>query len=372
MLFLWSVLGLVLTSSILLPSAEENDDEDQNEQNDGYDTGEQDAYAGTAALLDLDAGDAQPNSYMLSDGSDYDSDETPQPEEPDFQGQMGDDGTPDFQSSTGEILGTAQNDTLEGTQVNIYGFGGDDEIVHHSSNIVVGPAPQEIEAGHGDDHVTARNGHVSVSGGDGNDTVIVGANSVVYGGDGHDTLRSMGADVETLGGLGDDTIAASIDLQPLQTSPGSENGFGFEAADTYRVDLSGGDGKDIFELELTLNSVQGEGGMPVVATVEDYDAASDFAIIKLGTNAESEGYFPVWFETLYQDTPPELRPQLNGGTEDHELSFERFEVTQDGSHTDIVLKGSGSLDGVAIEQEFCVRFLNCKPTDLEDIVIVEV
>lgn len=155
-----------------------------------------------------------------------------------FGGNDEDDEAPD-------VIGTAGNDTLNGTE-----------------------AGEKIMAGAGDDGIAAWSGDDTVNGEEGNDFVLGEMGDDLIFGDAGDDLADGGAGNDTIWlGEGDDIIADdTLVLDPE---------FNTGAAGDDRI--SGGDGNDFLIDWQGSDSLNGELGRDTVVSVDDYgtDHAAD-------------------------------------------------------------------------------------------------
>jgi|GEM_PF-1611032 len=157
-----------------------------------------------------------------------------------LNGGLGNDSIHNF-SNHATLIGESGNDSLgnSGTNVEIISGDGNDTIHNIGSSTYIYSGAEE-------DYISTSNAStVTVDGGTGNDTILVGANNngLVYGGAGDDSIYIYAntSNVTVNGGSGNDTIGLSSQAAAfVQFSPGNGNDvvYGFNENDTLIIDDS--------------------------------------------------------------------------------------------------------------------------------------
>ncbi len=136
-------------------------------------------------------------------------------------------GPPEPAPGPGDIVGTADADTLTGTPGNdrIFGLGGNDQIDGAGGNDVIfgGPGDDQLTGGEGNDSVCGGIGNDFLAGSGGNDNLSGGAgNDNLSGGDGDDSLFGDAGNDRLTGSGGTNTNDGGPDNdQCLNPSPGT-------------------------------------------------------------------------------------------------------------------------------------------------------
>lgn len=138
-----------------------------------------------------------------------------------------------FFTGSGPIMGSAGDDTLNGSKGNDFITGG-----HGNDTIDGGRGNDVIIGGEGDDSMYGGAGNDDMSGNIGDDRL--------YGGTGNDTMDGGRDDDTLMGGIGNDQLYGGTGNDSLSGGDGNDRllgGFGDNAGDDT---LTGGDGNDIF------------------------------------------------------------------------------------------------------------------------------
>jgi 2',3'-cyclic-nucleotide 2'-phosphodiesterase / 3'-nucleotidase / 5'-nucleotidase len=155
-------------------------------------------------------------------------------------------------NDTGGIVGTEQEDTLNGSNQNdfINGLAGNDSIFGDNENDVIygGAGDDIINGNNGNDLLFGESGVNSIFGGNGNDIIYGGANSDtitgdngddrLFGGAGNDILNGGAGANTIIGGAGNDTMNAAFgnDTFIFASGFGSDSISGF-ANGADKIDL---------------------------------------------------------------------------------------------------------------------------------------
>lgn len=188
-----------------------------------------------------------------------------------------------------DLIDVAVNDTVNGGT-------GNDTISSNGGAVVDGGTGDDVLTGDlGDTHFGGAGNDVlsgasSMSGGDGNDTIS--GDYELSGGDGDDVLTSYanpsaageGDAIGMSGDAGNDTLTASADIGYDNTPsvPGSY------------LSMSGGEGADVFDIQLDMSSPSHLSPSPTVPTqtstylnIADFDPAEDVLTVQI--NRDEEG-----------------------------------------------------------------------------------
>jgi Ca2+-binding RTX toxin-like protein len=129
---------------------------------------------------------------------------------------------------------------------------------------------------------TAGNGH-TLSGGDGNDTLIMAGGSVGNGDGGHDKLTATTGDNDMWGGVGNDTLWAGTGNDTLH------GGAGFDVmitnpngTATTTTKMFGDSGNDTFEITSHLGNSTVSGGLGSDAVIFDARTSASATIVTGG------------------------------------------------------------------------------------------
>jgi uncharacterized repeat protein (TIGR01451 family) len=164
------------------------------------------------------------------------------------------------------ISGGDGNDTIRGSQF-------DDKILAGGGNDFVdgGPGDDAINGGAGNDTLVGDDGNDDLCGGDGNDILIGGLGNDMLcgnqgddrleGGDGDDYLNGGDGDDVLDGGNGDDGLAGNDGSDSMNGGPGQDTLLGGPGDDV----LNGGDGDDLALGEGGVDNVDGGPGIDTVA-----------------------------------------------------------------------------------------------------------
>jgi Ca2+-binding RTX toxin-like protein len=149
--------------------------------------------------------------------------------------------------------------------------------------------PDTVGGGLGDDSITVNDGsfdwdgpfkadiHSLVNGNKGNDTIFGSSTTsdTILGGQGDDSIMDgFGADVLN-GNLGDDVIVNLQGGSPLMLGEGGSDTL---IARASGATLSGGEGADLFSLELLP-----QGARTFTATITDWESQDRIAVLRYGT-----------------------------------------------------------------------------------------
>jgi len=168
--------------------------------------------------------------------------------------------SPDFMDDPQYAEGILAHSTIEAG-------GGDDTITAQAEW-------SSIVGGTGDDVLAIHTGYNTVSGGFGDDMIeVAGVGGSIFGADGDDTIDATGFDAGTIyGGNGDDLILISSD----QDNDDIDGARGNGGNDTIRVDthfpifssapaqgVSGGTGADLFDITFSAENGSGNPGLDI-------------------------------------------------------------------------------------------------------------
>ncbi|MCP4485862.1 MAG: calcium-binding protein, partial [Gammaproteobacteria bacterium] len=145
------------------------------------------------------------------------------------------------------IVGSDGDDSIEtsGLGVDIDAGAGDDLVTAGSGN-------DTIAGGDGDDIITDSGGTNIIDGGAGDDGIIAGSgNDTLYGGDGNDTLNGGSGNDLLYGGDGNDTLSVSNGTNVLDGGAGDDTLSGYYAGNNT---LIGGSGDDVLGLNVSNSS----------------------------------------------------------------------------------------------------------------------
>ena len=165
------------------------------------------------------------------------------------------------ESSGLEIIGTSNNDTLQGTPA-------DEQIsALEGGDWVLADAGVDLILGNdGTDNLLGHQGGDSLSGGDGADTLFGGqGNDLVYGDEGHDLLFGDRGNDWICGGNGDDTLFADWSQQEAALDQTSDTLCGGEGNDIMfgnatQAELCGGEGNDTLYAGQGNDTLKGDAG----------------------------------------------------------------------------------------------------------------
>lgn len=229
------------------------------------------------------------------------------------------------------VFTDADNDSLsiDATDTSVNTGSGDDDIFSAEDS-----ADLQINAGDGNDTISAAGTRISIDAGDGRDEVSFGAASgEVRGGSGDDTIEAAPSDRGLSGSLfgdqGNDRLSA-FDTFQAHGGVSLDGGAGddvlttsaimdFRSTQTSQDTLTGGDGRDIFEIELNfIDSSAGPGDVNM-ATITDFTRGED--VLNLITNSTDDT------GSIFQGLEIEAAP--------------------DGSYSDVIARYSSTTEGVA-------------------------
>lgn len=181
-------------------------------------------------------------------------------------------------ANTIDLSGVAAADFTSLTSVSVTGGDGDDTIVgttDFNDNIIAGDGNDTVtvgigatfvDGGDGHDTITADDGDDTIEGGDGHDLITAGAgNDSVLAGDGHDTVSGEDGDDTIEAGDGDDLINGNAGLDVINGGFGNDMLMGDADDDTVfggagEDIIGGGDGNDSLVGNSQNDTISGEAG----------------------------------------------------------------------------------------------------------------
>lgn len=284
-----------------------------------------------------------------SDSDDSSTEVTPEPEEP-IDPDLGDafayDGSPSIVGTDGDdtlnhlgyrpedlalmeqtfqIDGGLGNDYIEGgtdagVEASISGGEGNDTLISTGSGTEFngGPGDDVIEilyndtayGGAGDDTISSYLGS-TIDAGAGDDVVIAGLSDQVSGGEGNDNISisivspHSPSPAMVDGGMGDDTLNVKADI--------SDQKYG-----VTDVEVTGGEGNDTVNLELLLNIINEDVSVDTSAssgiTLNDFDSSEDTLVIDITMSPE---------EVIHEMTSAEI---VDNSYEDQGETISQFDL----------------------------------------------
>ncbi|MFX4220331.1 MAG: calcium-binding protein [Thalassobaculum sp.] len=216
----------------------------------------------------------------------------------------------------------AENVTWTGPAIGIDAGGGDDTVSATDG-------ADTIDGGSGNDLVNGAEGDNQVDGGDGDDTVITGSGSdSVLGDGGQDTLSSGGGDDVVAGGAGDDSVLGGAGDDRLGGGEGNDVVDGSAARGTTNEEvghdtlsggtgddlLRGGGGNDVYEFNLGDGQdtifdefrVVPENGLGFVGNPDTVDGGADRIVFGPGITADD-----LWIDLNGDDLVIGIRDGVN-------------------------------------------------------------
>lgn len=282
-------------------------------------------------------------------------------------GGAGNDVIENTSSETTTIYGMEGDDTITATGADIFGGEGNDTITTSPHDPIGDPTIHQIEAGTGDDTVTAEMGHAVIHGREGDDTVLAGRNSAVFGGAGDDEITLTDVNALAVGGEGDDTLRVELTVEPdNELSPDVPRAYA--PSDNLDIYLQGGAGADHFDINATLNHVQGGTTMPTVqTTITDFTPGEDTITIDFANNVTSQGDILNYFNHLADN--PGTPNSVTGATSGMAVSYTGLEVAADGSYTDIIFTTTGVTADGPVTQEIAFRLEGVNGLDPSSVTV---
>lgn len=208
-----------------------------------------------------------------------------------------------------------------------------------------------IDGGLGNDTITSFGIDGRILGGDGDDLIATYGLNYIEGGDGNDTIS--GAEAEQIfGGAGDDVLSASADAiydgnGVLDGGTGDDTITAYSAIGHWRsdfpsVDVIGGDGADVVDLQLYMSdgysqdtSPQSPTSTTTAISLSDFDADEDSLLIQINRAEGNEDREMISAEII--STESEYQGQLSTRT-DIVMRFAGTETS--GAHTATVRLGA--------------------------------
>lgn len=284
-------------------------------------------------------------------------------------GGEGDDLIETTSSGATTVFGMEGNDTILGSGVDIFGGEGDDTITSTPFDPFDDTEIQTIEAGSGADHVTAEAGNVIVHGRSGNDTLIVGGNSQAYAGSGDDEITITDGNTLAVGGSGDDILTVDLMVEPGSDMSAETGGPDYAASDDLGIVLQGGTGADMFDIDATLNHVQGGTSTPTLqTTITDFTPGEDVISIDFANNVSSQGDILTYFEHLASN--PGTANDVTAPTSAMSVAFVGLvEASGGGNYTDIVFSTTGQSADGPVTQELAFRLEGVTGLDPASVVV---
>lgn len=276
------------------------------------------------------------------DGNDDDQNDEPQPDN-----EVGND-EPQPDNEIGQELSYDGSDLLEGTE-------GDDTLpAGQDSNL----APEEISLLGGNDTAIIEDPFdITVSGGEGDDTLSSAAvGNILDGGAGNDILTGIDAN-SMFGGSGDDQITFDSDVE-LNSSVARIDGgegndtiniladAGVNTADRGGAIVEGGTGADEFNIVLDLQNSTDEASIlnTAVARIGDFSPSEDALVIEV---------------------------DQNGGTIDRDVDVELNQTEENGTYTSLITLTFGETDN-ATQATATLTVFSAAPFTLDDIQLIGV
>lgn len=248
-----------------------------------------------------------------------------------LNGQEGNDTLSATDTSDGATLNGADGAdslTLEGLNGSAFGGAGADVITVTGTLEPGVQSVVRIDGGEGDDTITATSNGGVINGGGAEDVITVtGDFDTVMGGAGNDTISVDGADAGGAtpidGGAGNDVITvreggATNGVSIVDGGSGDDRIITQIAADAPLTDitdvLTGGEGRDTFEIEFQTTDDRLDGGQTfgTLAEITDFNAAEDSLVIDVsgfnsfGGAASAENQIAVQITDLSDGSGSEL------------------------------------------------------------------